>query len=57
MLLLFIRPFSSIYPFNERDDVCLNFYYLCPFFFLRKWGGVGNLLGLSRHRCFPPECF
>ena len=43
MLLLPFRPFSSIYPFNERDDVCLNFYYLCPFFFFEEMGRCREL--------------
>ena len=46
MILLYLsfRPFSSIYPFNERDDVCLKISYLYTFFFFRRWGGVGGFL-------------
>ena len=44
LILNSFRPFSSIYPFNERDDVCLKISYLYTFFFFRRWGGVGGFL-------------
>ena len=55
LILNSFRPFSSIYPFNERDDVCLKISYLYTFFFLGD-GVVSEvfLQGLFRLRHFLP---
>ena len=59
IILNSFRPFSSIYPFNERDDVCLKIFYLYTFFFLgEEVVSEVFLQGLFRHRHFSPfYCF
>ena len=55
IILNSFRPFSSIYPFNERDDVCLKIFYLYTFFFLgEEVVSEVFLQGLFRHRHFSP---
>lgn len=43
-VIIFFRPFSSIYRFNERDDVCLKKFLSLHFLLFRRGGGVGGFL-------------
>ena len=52
----YFRPFSSIYPFNEREMTCVSKnFYLYTFFFLgEEVVSEVFLQGLFRHRHFSP---
>ena len=55
IILSSFRPFSSIYRFNERDDVCLNFFIFILSSFLGDEVVSGAfLLGLFQYRLYLP---